>query len=216
MRRIGKGGKLVIRTLGTYPDLSLKEAREQAEDVVRLMRKGLDPMEVEEEREREAARKRADTVGGVLEEFIKRHVSQLRSARATEALLRRELLGQKLATVDGKEVWVSDPAKKDHWRERPITSITRRDVIKRIEGVVDRGARAQARKLLANVRKFFNWAVHRDVYGLEASPVDRARANELFGPPKKRKRVLADDELRIVWQASSVLGYPFGTLFTDG
>jgi integrase len=210
-RRIGKNGKLATRTIGTYPDIGLKDAREQAEEMIRLMRKGIDPEDERRKRQQEGARKKADTVASVVEEFVKRHVANLRTARSVEAMLRRELLGQsRRKGEDGSDEWTN--GKDARWRDRPITDITRRDVITLIEGIVDRGTRAQGRKVLANVRKFFNWAVHRDAYGLDVSPVDRIKTADLLDAPKARTRVLDDDELRVVWHAAKGMGYPFGTL----
>jgi hypothetical protein len=134
-----------------------------------------------------------------------------------EATIRRELLGQKLK--DGK--WAIDPNTKTHWRDRPITEITRRDVIELLEEIVGRGTRHQARKVLAYIRKLFNWSIARDAYALEASPCDRVRPKDIVGKLKPRQRVLSDDELRLVWQATFRLGtteeveakfpdYPFG------
>ena len=50
-RRIGKRGKMVIRTIGTYPDISLADARKEADEIVRQLRGGVDPKAVEHERE---------------------------------------------------------------------------------------------------------------------------------------------------------------------
>jgi integrase len=57
----------------------------------------------------------------------------------------------------------------------------------------------------AHARKFFNWCVE-NAY-LEVSP-----CSGMKGPPafKARDRWLNDDELRLVWRASSDLAAPFG------
>ncbi|HXW21297.1 MAG TPA: site-specific integrase, partial [Rhodomicrobium sp.] len=62
------------------------------------------------------------------------------------------------------------------------------------------------------LRKLYNWAIGRTVYGLLQSPCDRLSPSALVGPAKLRDRVLRDDELRLVWRASDTLGYPFGPL----
>ena len=49
------------------------------------------------------------------------------------------------------------------WDKRPISSITRRDVIALIDRVVQRGAEVQANRTLARLRAFFNWGVDKDI-----------------------------------------------------
>ena len=198
----------IYHVIGSYPSVSLGDARQATPDVLGAIEKGVHPREIERERLREEARRRRDTFGVVAEEFIKRHVSHLRSARATEALIRRELLGQRL--VSGE--WISDQTRATHWRERPVTDIARRDVIEIVEAIIDRGTRHQARKVFAAVQKLFNWAIHRDTYGLDQSPCTRIKAADLVGVTGARTRVLNDEELRFVWQAAEKIAYPFGSL----
>ena len=102
--------------LGRYPTVTLKDARDLARGVLGTLSAGKTPAMVEaerkreeEERQREEARKRGDTFASVAEDFIKRHVqAKLRSAKAGEALIRRELIAP--------------------WGGRPVREITRRDV----------------------------------------------------------------------------------------
>jgi len=216
------GDDLPLRhTIGAYNPAaepggqgSLAHARAQARDVLAAIAQGRHPREIEERRRREEQQRWKDTFGAVAEEFIKRHVHRLRSARASEALIRRELLGQSLRRrrEDGKlvEEWVAGGDTR--WRDRPITEIARRDAIELIERIADRGSRHQARKTLAAMSKLFKWAVHRDTYGLEQSPCAGIDTGEILGEFKARARILSDDELRLVWRAARKLRYPFGTL----
>jgi integrase len=102
--------------------------------------------------------------------------------------------------------------------------IRRRDVIALLEAIVVRGETAQgrarprsggeyaARHALAQLRKIFNWALSRDIEGLEANPCGRVKEGDLLGASKARDRVLTDAELRIVWAAAQATSYPFGPL----
>jgi integrase len=95
----------------------------------------------------------------------------------------------------------------DKWGHRPITEITRAEVIALLDDIVDRGAPVAANRTLAALRKLFNWAIERDI--LETSPTDRVK------PPaaeKSRDRVLSDSELKALWHASEALGWPFGPM----
>lgn len=96
----------------------------------------------------------------------------------------------------------------DKWGHRPIASVTRAEVIGLLDDVVDRGAPIMANRILAALRKLFNWSITRDL--LQDSPCEKVK------PPaaeRSRDRVLTDDELRVMWQASEAMGWPFGGMF---
>jgi integrase len=215
------GDKQPVRhNLGAYPATTLAAARAATPGILAALTEGKHPAELEAERQREAARKRRDTFGVVAEEFIKRHVSKLRSARATELLIRRELLGQSLRRGKDDGRWVEEwvPGKDQRWDGRPITEITRRDAVELLESIADGGSRHQARKTFAVASKLFNWALWRDTYGIDENPLARLKSTDLFGKFNPRSRVLSDTELRLIWRAAGELGdeklpaYPFGTL----
>jgi integrase len=173
-------------TLGSYPALGLKDARELAAKALRSVAEGRDPG-----REKILARAaKADSVDRIVEEFFERHVrrsNRPRTAQETERLLRQHVLPR--------------------WRGRMVLEITRRDVLAVLDRVVDGGAPIAANRVLAAVRKFFNWCVARDI--LAASPCAGVK------PPsaeRARDRVLSDDELRLVWAAAEKLGGTFGPL----
>ena len=188
-RRIGKRGKMVIRTIGTYPDISLADARKEADEIVRQLRGGVDPKAVEHAREIEEEVRKANTFGVLANDFIRRHVSKLRSARNIEGLIKRDL--------------------KSRWDDKPLMSITRKDATKLIDAIADSGRQPYARKVLAVTHKLFNWAIDRDTYGIETNPCARVKVE---GTPNVGSRVLSDDELRIVWAASNRMSLPFGAL----
>ncbi len=181
------------RALGEYPTLGLGEARDQARDWKRLIKKGVDPQETAEERRREQQRKRANTFAAVAEDFIKRHVSKARKAAVAEREIRREFI--------------------DRWGDRPITTISQADVKAVLLEAVDRGAPYQAHNLLVHIRSLFNWAIAQDDYGLTSSPCDRIKPKAVIGEKKHRSRVLTNAELRAFWAAAGELAYPFGSLF---
>jgi integrase len=173
-------------TLGSYPALGLKDARELGAKALRAVAEGRDPG-----REKILARAaKADSMDRVVEEFLERHVrrsNRPRTAQETERLLRQHVLPR--------------------WRGRIVHEITRRDVLDTLDRVVDGGAPIAANRVFAAVRKFFNWCVARDI--IAASPCAGVK------PPtaeRARDRVLSDDELRRVWAAAEKLGGTFGPL----
>lgn len=175
--------------LGTYPDISLAEARDRAEDLLRDLKKGIDPRETEaqarraktEEQTAESARK-ANLFSGVADEFIKRYLKGKRTAGPIARLVRRELVGR--------------------WGTKPITDIGRGDVIAMVEEIGEDSPSA-AHQALIYARLLFDWAIERDLYSLRSSPCYPIKVARLIpNLPQRRQRVLDDDEIRLVWQAA--------------
>jgi integrase len=179
----------VTIVLGRYPDVSLAEARDRAEDLLRDLKKGVDPREREAEERRVKAEKHAaeeareaNLFASVAEEFIKRYVKGKRTARPIEQLVRRELVAR--------------------WGAKPITEIGRRDVIAMVEEIGEESPSA-AHQALIYARLLFDWAIERDIYGLKSSPCHPIKVARLIPDlPERRQRVLDDDEVRRVWQAA--------------
>jgi integrase len=172
--------KLARFPVGTYPLITLAEARAKAREVLREIEGGVDPRVRRAEEARIAAAERASTFAAVAESFIARHVRTKRSARTIEQMIRRTLIPR--------------------WGERRITSITRGDVIALIDEIVDRGHREAAHTTLAYTRRLFSWAVPR--YNLEHAPTDHVRSVDLIGARAVRKRVLNERELTLIWRAA--------------
>jgi integrase len=181
------------RSLGSYGELTIAEARNKARTWRELLRKGIDPAAAEHAQRQQELRRQKNSFAAVAEEFIRRHVSKTRKAAIVERELRREFV--------------------DRWGERPITDITQHDVVAVIDAAVDRDAPYQAHNLLGHVRTLFNWAIARGIYGLDRSPCDRMRPAAVIGKKLARQRILNDDEIRSLWAACDAVGYPYGPLF---
>lgn len=91
------------------------------------------------------------------------------------------------------------------WRHREIDSIRRGDVRDLIDGIEGKIAPSRA---LAIIRTVFRYAMSRD--WLEASP---AEAMPLPNPDVPRDRYLEMDEVKRIYPAADLLGYPFGGFF---
>ncbi|MDA9160067.1 tyrosine-type recombinase/integrase [Rhodobacteraceae bacterium] len=90
----------------------------------------------------------------------------------------------------------------------PVASISKRDVNRLIDTIVDAGSPIAANRVLAFTKRFFSWCKERDI--LEKSPAEAIR------PPSKEKtrdRVLSLDEMKDFWAACDQMGYPWGPLF---
>lgn len=175
-------GKEVRETLGTYPALSLDQAREDARKRQRLAAADIDPRS-------DAMEQRRSNFEAITEEFIERHV-RVRQRPTTQLDFIRHVRKRLV------------PA----WGHKPISAITRLDVHRLLDAIVDEGKDITANRVLATTRKLFNWAVDRGY--LEMSPAAG------ITPPsmeRSRSRVLTDDELGRIWSVCDTeLGYPFG------
>jgi integrase len=174
-------------TLGGYPAIDLKAARELGAKALRAVAEDRDPGQ-----ERVQARSsQPDSIESVSEQFIERHVRRLnrpKTIRETERALRLHVL--------------------PYWRGRSVNSIVRRDILDVLDRVVDSGAPIAANRTLAAVRKLFNWCVSRDI--LTVSPAQGVKPPSI---ENARDRVLSDDELRLVWLAADrKIGWPFGPI----
>src|SRR5262249_13885400 len=173
-------------TLGSFPAIDLKTARDLGAKALRTVAEGGDPA-----REKVQARiTEPDTIETVAAQFIERHCQRINRPKTiyeTERLLHRHVLPR--------------------WHGRPIASIARRDVLDVLDRVIDGGAPIEANRTLAAVRKLFNWALSRDI--ITASPGAGVK------PPaaeQSRDRTLTDDELRNVWHMSTAVGWPLGSI----
>lgn len=186
-------GKPRKATLGPYPAVGLVEARQEAGKALRAVEEGRDP--ASEKAAHKAALKAGtpvedrDLVRNVVDDHLKRAIrGKNRSAALTEKLFSNHVT----------------PA----WGERKIQSITRRDVIELTDAIVDRGEPYAANRVFAAVRRLMNWCLERGI--LDTSPCTGLKPP---GAETSRDRVLSDEEIRVLWQATEEVGEPFGTMF---
>ena len=108
--------------LGTYPALSLADARELAwSEKKRIQRDGVDPVAEKRAARAAAERARAETIDALIDIYIERYAKRRkRTWRDDRTMLTREVLPT--------------------WKGRPVTSITRRDCRELLNAIADRGA----------------------------------------------------------------------------
>lgn len=178
LARFSRDGNPTRRALGSYPVLSLAEARDKALAWKRLIEKGIDPAQQE-------GRRRANTFAAVAEDFIAYiHRHKLRTAHVMERDLRQTFISE--------------------WAARPIAEIQPDDVKRIIRRAVDRDAKYQAFSDFALIRRLFNWSIGTDDHGLQFNPCDRLNAKDLIGEREARDRVLTDPELQRFGERLSV------------
>ena len=185
-------GSAVRLKLGTYPAVGLAEARLKAKDYLgQIEVQGRDPVA-----ERRAERD-AETFDQLAEIYMRKWAKQVgadgrprkRSWREDERQINLYLL----------------PA----WRNRKVKDITRRDVRSLVEGIAERrlrkgttedgqekvGAPIMANRVLALVKKMFNFALDRE--WIDANPAARLKP---VSPESRRDRVLSPEEIRTIWR----------------
>jgi integrase len=83
--------------------------------------------------------------------------------------------------------------------KRPISKVTKRDILGIMDEIQARGAMSAADRTLSYLRKFFNWCADRDY--IDQPPTDRIKP--LIGLVK-RERALTQDEIVWMWRAFEV------------
>lgn len=166
-------GKPRRLTLGTYPKMTLAEAHTAHGEAMKKLEKGIDPgAEAVTEREEE---RKAPTVAALIDEYMQKWAKpRKRSWREDKRILEKDVL----------------PA----WGQHKAGEITKRDVLRLLDGIVDRGAGVMANRTLAVVRRMFNFAVGRDIVTVSPCLAVRAPA-----PEQQRDRVLTTAEIRALW-----------------
>lgn len=189
------------RRIGEVGALSIEQAREAARDWLLLVKRGVDPA-VEKAAREEESRKVREAASfanerlfkNAAENYISRKVSRQRQADYVTRIIRNVLIAA--------------------WGDKPVTEITRRDVVKLVEEVADRPAPVYASACFGVARTMFGWLVDRGIYGLETNVCASIRISNLLGKIKKeRQRRFSDDELVAFWKATARLGYPWRDLF---
>lgn len=183
-------GKLTRLTLGEWPSLTLADAHQAAREAKHQAQGGADPREVRRQRRQDAQQAEKLTFAGMTDDFLARYAKPKLRARTVEEYT-RILKGHRTLS----------------WHDRPVSSITRRDVIELLDCLESEGKHATARLALAYLRKFFNWCAEREA--IATTPVERIRLN---GSLKPRERALHVADLHRVWLAINQIGGTGGSL----
>jgi integrase len=185
---LGRRGTLKRATLGHFPLLGLKAARDKARAALALADSGRDPVFAREDELVARQKAAANTVRAVAAKFIERYCKQqkkLRGWRDTEGVFRNHIF----------------PALGD----RPISDVKKQDITLLLDRLAGGPSPEASNKTFCVLRKMFKWSVWRGISGVPnlvglGLPVKR----------NPRRHVLTNDELVALWHAAETLGYPFG------
>ncbi|MGH9160325.1 MAG: tyrosine-type recombinase/integrase [Vicinamibacteraceae bacterium] len=175
--------------LGTYPALSLADARELAwSEKKRIQRDGVDPVAEKRAACAAAERARAETIDALIDIYIERYAKpRKRTWRDDRTMLTREVLPT--------------------WKGRPVTSITRRDCRELLRAIADRGAPIYANRVFEVLRKTLNFAVDEEI--IQSNPAARLTKPgvEAAKRPEGEREAKSynDDEVRRIWSNTEAL-----------
>jgi integrase len=189
--RYRHGGQSRKLTLGPYPAIDLKRARDLARAALAKAAEGADPA-AEKQASRRASRvpNDHDLIEKVVPLFVARYArpnQREETAYETERVLNREVVSR--------------------WKGRRLSAIGKADIHELLDSIMDRGSPIQANRTLAAFRRLCGWAVERGLISTSPCAGIRAPAAET-----SRDRVLTDDELQAVWQGAEAISWPFGAI----
>jgi integrase len=202
----------LFHVLGTYPVLSLANARKLAAAALTDIMAGRHPADIVRQQKVERDRRAAATCAVAIDAFLEdQRGRKLRSGERMAGDLQRDFLGH-VRDPRNPGVWIA--GKSSVWANRPVAELTRADVIARLDQIKRARGKHAARHALSAVRCFLNWCADGERYGIVVSPCTRVRDKTLgiTGRDLKRTRVLDDAEIRDVWLAAQEISYPHGAI----
>jgi len=137
-RILGKEKKL---SLGVYPDVSLKEARNRRDAARTLLANGADPASVKREQIQSARRNAANTFKAIADEFIEKSAKEGRAA----------------VTIK-KTRWLLSLLEGD-LGNRPITEIKPADLLESLQKIESKGHLETARRMRSFAGRVFRYGV---------------------------------------------------------
>lgn len=203
-RYTGHDGARRVMVLGEYggkgDGLTLADAYVIHAAAQRELELGLDPIEERERRAQQKAREREEhTAAGTVADLV-------------EQFVHRRLRAERWDDTNGQ--WVRDAKNRAKARKRPDEAaallkanlverlgtvhsrdVTRRQLIKLLDDIVDRGAPVTANRVYAMLKQLFDWAAAKDI--IPASPM--AGIERPGGKEVPRERKLSDDEVSAFW-----------------
>jgi len=172
-------------SFGTYPAISLNAAHLLYEEAKLELEKGNDPAQIKSNNTQQD--KNAETIPELINVYIEKYAKvRKESWKEDERQLNKDVL----------------PA----WRTRKAKDITKRDVNFLIDSLVSRNAPVGANRLLAVMKKMFNYAVEKDI--VLTSPCAG------ISPPAietSRDRVLTEGEVKTFWHQLDCASMSAGT-----
>jgi integrase len=177
------GGPARRTTIGIHGSpWTTQTARKEAERLLMLVRQGVDPVEEARNAKR---REKVLNFSSYCDQFVELYLQ-----------------------ANWPDTWpeqqrILENVLKPRWGKKALTALKRADMVKLMDDYADRpGSRKVIHSLL---RKLFNWAVDRE--DIDISPLAGMKAPKAC---PSRRRVLGQEELICLWQATGQASWPWG------
>jgi integrase len=162
-------GKEKLLTLGTYPSVSLKQARDRCEGARQMLARGIDPSE-NQKQDKQTVRKQQDShFASIAREWLSRQPYTARHKRTVVARLENNVFP-----------WIGD---------QPIEDVTLPQILAALRRIENRGAIESAHRVKSIISQVFRYAV-------ATGRAERDVTADLRGalPPVKTKHMAAVTE----------------------
>ena len=171
-------------TIGSYPEVSLAEARSATEVVLGAVAGGADPAKTRRENKAAARARMMSTVTDLIEGYFD---------AAEKGKHRRNSRPKRERTL-GEERYNFERFIKPRLGNRPIADVTRAEVQRLIDNIEEKSPTG-ARFTRDVIRQAYNYAILQEAADRNPAALIGARK------PTERERVLTDSELRQLWTA---------------
>src|SRR3990167_8130861 len=167
-------GKRQKMTLGKYPAISLKQARDLFLQAQRVKEQGINPIDHQkQEKSRDIY-----TVEKLCTEWYNTYVAK---NRKKPLQIQQQIDTNIIPLLGSKE----------------LAKLQAIDISQALDVIVTRGAPILANRILSSLKQAFNFAVSRG--NIQQNPAASIRARDIGGLEKPRERVLSLNEIRTIW-----------------
>jgi integrase/GNAT superfamily N-acetyltransferase len=167
-------GKRHKMTLGKYPGISLKRARELHTQAMSMKEQGINPIEFEQQQEL----RKENTVEKLIFSWYENYA--LKARKKPEQI--RQQIDADIIPLLGK---------------MELENLQARDITKALDVIVNRGAPIHANRVLSTIKQALNYAVSRGT--LQVNPAIAIRTRDIGGLEKPRERYLSLEEIKTLW-----------------
>lgn len=173
--RFTYNGKRFKMSLGKYPAVSLKDARDLLFQAQKLKENGVNPIEHHQQEKLKQKNTVALLVMSWYENYIEKH-------RKQPIQIKQQITADIIPLLGNKELEKLHP----------------RDITQALDSIVHRGSPVHANKVLSTLKQALNYAVSRG--DLMANPASSIRSRDIGGLEKPRERFLTPNEIKILWR----------------
>lgn len=184
-----KGGPKRKHTFGTWPEISLSEARQLALEIELEANRGIDRVELNKQQQLidEAAKVGLTTVSEVITAYDRLHLSTIKTRDERNRQLKQSL---------------------EKHLNKSISDLTRKDLQEAIDAKANAGRKPYANRIRAALVAFSKWAWVRGYINNDIGAGIAKATKETA-----RERVPSVSEIQAIWKASYQMGELWGPIF---